>query len=223
MRVPPCTLRHGFCAVLCLAGLLLAPSSSVHATIMREMSVEELSTVSAHVVRGTVLGQVSRWSDDGKGILTYVDVAVHERVKGKRPLPDVIQIVQPGGELDGVRMAIVGWPAFREGEDLFLFLGDHSDNPAEADLVVLIGGKMGRMPVITDPDTGEARVVRQFTGLEFARFVEDRGKPQFEITPGPPDSTIPIQEFRRRVLEAGTPPAKGRDPAGRNGDGGDRP
>jgi len=205
--------RRGALRVLaCFLAFLPALPSPAGATIMREMSIAELSALSAHVVRGTILGQVSRWSEDGKGILTYVDVVVQERVKGSRALPDVIQIVQPGGELDGVRMAIVGGPVFREGEDLFLFLGEYSDNPAEADLVVIIGGRMGRLPVVPDPDGGEPRVLQEFGDLEFARFVEEQGETRLEVEPAPPTRAIPIGEFRRKVLEPPSPRGAGGGP-----------
>ena len=189
-------------ALGCLALLWLTTGSPARATIMREMSIDELTRVSTHVVRGTVLGQVARWTDDHKGILTYIDVALNERLKDSPPLPNVVQIVEPGGELDGVRMKIVGGPVFKEGEDLFLFLGDYSDDPAEKDMVVLNGGKMGRMPVVTDSSTGKVSVVREYTDVEFARFVQDDGRPHMEISPGPPDRKIPIADFRRMVLDA---------------------
>ena len=180
---------------------------------MREMSIEELSVVAPHVVRGTVLGQVARWTEDRKGILTYIDVAVEERLKGKPALPDVIQIVQPGGELDGVRMRIVGGPVFRDGEQVFLFLDRYSDADDEAGMTVLVGGAMGRMPVVPDPAGGpEPVVLRQFDDLDFARFVEEKGSRRMEISPAPPSRVVPIQEFRKSVREAA---ASGRRPGPR--------
>lgn len=179
---------------------------------MRELTLEELSARSAHVVRGTVLGQVSRWSDDGKGILTYVDVAVHEQVKGDKPLPEVIQIVQPGGELDGVQMKIVGGPVFRDGEEAFLFLNPYWDGPGYEDMTILIGGVMGRLPVIRDPEGKKQPVVlRRFSDMEFARFVPGDGGRRLELDQGPPPTILTMDEFRRRVREAAAAaPERGR-------------
>jgi hypothetical protein len=178
------TLRVAFCAAAGFLVLLPAIWTPLDATVMREMSVEELARLSDHVVRGTVLGQVSQWSEDGVGILTYVDVLIHERVKGTRPLPEVVQI---------------------DSEELFLFLAPYSDDPTQADHVVLIGGKMGRMPVLADPEGGEPRVLREFAGLEFARLKQDHGQAELEITPGPPSRLIPVSQFKKRIAAAGRP------------------
>jgi hypothetical protein len=199
------TLRVAFCAAAGFLVLLPAIWTPLDATVMREMSVEELARLSDHVVRGTVLGQVSQWSEDGVGILTYVDVLIHERVKGTRPLPEVVQIVLPGGEVNGTRMAVIGGPTFRDSEELFLFLAPYSDDPTQADHVVLIGGKMGRMPVLADPEGGEPRVLREFAGLEFARLKQDHGQSELEITPGPPSRLIPVSQFKKRIVAAGRP------------------
>lgn len=186
--------------VFALAAL---PGPVLQATVMRELSIEELSARSSHVVRGTVLGQVSRWSEDRKGILTYVDVAVHEQVKGAPPLPGVIQIVQPGGELDGVRMKIVGGPVFHDGEEVFLFLKRYWDSPGTEDMTILVGGVMGRLPVLRDPEGIEEPVVaRRYGDADFARFVPGEGGQRLEIGEGPPPSVMTLDEFRWRVREA---------------------
>jgi hypothetical protein len=202
------TLRPALCAALLLCALAAFPGPELQATIMRELSVEQLARLAPHVVRGTVLGQIARWTDDGKGILTYVDVAIHERVKGAGPLPAMIQIVEPGGELDGVRMRIVGGPVFRDGEELFLFLDRYSDDPSESDMTIMVGGAMGRMAVVRDPDGQSGPVViRRFEGADFARFIEDKRGHRMEIGAPPAASALPIEEFRRRVTEAGEAPA----------------
>lgn len=186
-----------------LALLLLIPPAPATATVMKLMSIEELTMVSTDVVRGTVLGQTSRWTRDSEGILTYVDILIHERLKGIRPLPHVVQLVQSGGELDGRRMHVVGLPEFREGEELFLFLAPYSDDPTEADHVSLIGGKMGRLPVLPDPDGGEPFAVRDLAGVRLAEFEEDRGGSHTEVKPAPP-RRMRLSEFRARVLAAGS-------------------
>jgi hypothetical protein len=192
-------LRLSRRALLGLVATLLLGFSSTGATIMRFMSVEELSRASTDVIRGTVLGQTSRWAEENKGILTYVDILVHERVKGSRPLPEVIQLVHPGGELDGTRMLLVGGPQYRDGEEAIFFLAPYSGHPTELDHVVQIGGKMGKMPVVDDEDGKGRFVLRELTGLEFAEFVPDEGSPGMEIRPGRKDPRIPLAEFVTRV------------------------
>lgn len=193
---------------LVLIPLLPTPAG---ATVMKYMSVEELARASSDVVRGSVLGQTSRWSDDGKGIVTFVDVLVLERVKGHRPLPQVIQIVHPGGELDGTRMMIVGGPVYRDGEEAFFFLSPYSNDPIDADEVSLIGGKMGKMPVIQDDRGGPPEVLRELADVEFAEFVDDNGKPATSIEAGRSDQRIPIEQFRERVRGADAAPGRGRN------------
>lgn len=225
------TLAAALCALL---AFLLIPAAPARATILREMSLQELAVRAPHVVRGTVLGTVCQWSEDGKGILTYVDVTLEERIKGGKSLPDVIQVIQPGGELDGVSMKIIGGPTFREGEEVVLFLYPWSDNPAEADMTMLAGGPMGRMQVVRDPeDPSKASVIRRFDDLEFARFVEEKdGSRRMVVGKGPEPRAIPLDELRRRVSEAaaaGVLPGlreagRGQDeaPAGRGAPGGKR-
>ncbi len=199
MRSCPRAVRRLLPALALLLLVIPAPAS---ATVMKLLSIEELTMVSTDVVRGTVLGQTSRWTRDREGILTYVDILIHERLKGIRPLPHVVQLVQSGGELDGRRMQVVGLPEFREGEELFLFLAPYSNDPAEADRVSLIGGKMGRLSIVPDPDGGEPFAVRDLAGVKLAKFEEDRGGPRTEVKPAPPEPRMRLSTFRARVLGA---------------------
>ncbi len=206
-------VRHGLSA-LALGVVLCTLCAPAGATIMKYMTVEELARVSSEVVRGTVLGQTAHWTDDHQGILTIIDVAVHERLKGGRPINSVVQIVHSGGELGGTRMLVIGSPTYADGEEVFLFLAPYSDDPAENSHAVVIGGKMGKLPVVRDPDGGEPLVLRELNDLEFAEFIEDRGKAHMRLTPAPAERRIPISEFRRRVLSADRPSGVG-PPQGR--------
>jgi len=192
-------------ALLALAAVLLALPAPATATVMKQMSIEELAQASTDVVRGTVLGQVSRWTPDREGILTYVDILIHERLKGHRLLPPVVQLILPGGELAGPRMQVIGLPHFRDGEEAFVFLAPYSDDPAESDHVSLVGGKMGRLPIVPDPDGGEPFALRDLAGVEFAQFEEDRGGRRLSVKPAPLQEPMRLSDFRARVLAAGSP------------------
>jgi hypothetical protein len=174
---------------------------------MKYMSIEDLTRVSVDVVRGTVLAKESHWAEERKGIFTYVDLLIHERAKGSRPVPPVVRIVQPGGELDGSRMLVLGLPDFEVGEEVFVFVAPYSDDPAEADLVSLIGAKLGKFAVLPDPAGGEPQVIRELADVEFAVMEEEEGVSATTLKPARAERRMGINEFRRRVLAAGERPA----------------
>lgn len=203
-------LRAALLTLGALVAVLLLSAGSASSTVMRFMSLEELTSRSTDVVRGTVLGQSVRWTENREGILTYVDLLIHERLKGTRPIAQVVQLVQSGGELEGRRMRVVGLPEFQDGEEVVLFLAPYSNDPREADHVSLIGGRMGRLPVIPDPAGGESFVVRELSGLKFAEFEEERGESRLRVKPGPPDRAMRWSEFRARVVAAQSQSTRGK-------------
>jgi hypothetical protein len=103
------------------AVLLLLLALPALATTMLRMDVPDLTRASAMVVRGKVVRQQSRWSRDGMRIVTDVDVAVQEAVKG-RSGASVVRLVQPGGEVGDIGQRVSGVASFRPGEEVVLFL-----------------------------------------------------------------------------------------------------
>lgn len=132
--------------------LLLAPANS-HATQVEYLPLETLGAESPVVVRGEVVGVRSYWNSTRTRILTETSVQVTERYKGAAS--GLVQVVQMGGELDGIRMTVAGSLAWQPGEDVVLFLEDSLPGRYR-----VAGFSQGKFGVVRDPRTGVERVVQ---------------------------------------------------------------
>lgn len=86
------------------------------------------------IVVGTVLDSYAQWSAEGS-IETLTVFSIGEVIKGN--VSPTINIVEPGGSIDGVTVIIAGVPHFAAGEKALLFLRrTGTDRWAVADLAV---------------------------------------------------------------------------------------
>jgi len=86
------------------------------------------------IVVGTAIDSYPQWSADG-GVETLTVFSVGEVIKGN--VSPTINIVEPGGSIDGVSVVIAGVPRFAAGEKSLLFLRKTGgDRWAVADLAV---------------------------------------------------------------------------------------
>jgi len=177
-------------------------AGSVEASMMSFLSVEDLARASSRVVRARITGQTTRWTDNHEGIVTLVEATVISDLAaspgrgiaaGRR-----LQIVQAGGEVDGVLLDWTGRPTFRTGEDLVLFLAPYEDDPADERLLI-VGGKQGRMRVITGPGGGNpVAVERDLLGVRSAPRISG----DIPTEPPPRVDLIPFGELGQRVSAA---------------------
>lgn len=103
---------------LALAGVAAA-AAPAHASWVRPMSEAELDAGAERVVDATVVAIGARWDRAHRGLETLVTLVPD----GDAPLT----IVQPGGELDGVRHIVVGMPTYRLGEHTRFHLAHNLD------------------------------------------------------------------------------------------------
>lgn len=89
--------------------------------IMLQMDFEELARRADFVVSGTVVNLEARWDYSRSNIYTLVTIASENTFKGDE-LPDLITVVVPGGQVDGITQIVSDTPAFTEGEETLLFL-----------------------------------------------------------------------------------------------------
>lgn len=102
------------------------------------------------IVVGSVIDSYPQWSADGS-VETLTIFAVSEVIKGN--VSPTINIVEPGGSIDGVSVVIAGVPRFASGETSLLFLRrTGNDRWAVADLAV------GKFTAVGD---GSARVLQR--------------------------------------------------------------
>jgi hypothetical protein len=86
------------------------------------------------IVVGTALSSYAQWSADGS-VETLTVFSVTEIIKGN--VSPTINIVEPGGTIDGVSVVMAGVPRFTAGEKALLFLRKTgSERWAVADLAV---------------------------------------------------------------------------------------
>jgi hypothetical protein len=90
------------------------------ATTVLQADLPELAQAADAVVHGTVRRMESRWSGDGRRIVTDVEIQVTESLKGQ-PGATVL-VTQPGGHVGDVGQVVHGLATFKQGEEVVLFL-----------------------------------------------------------------------------------------------------
>jgi hypothetical protein len=184
-------IRAGF-AVLAICGVLLPGLAG--ATIVLELPVEALAQRADRVVHARVVAQESRWSADGARIHTFSTLQVLADLKG--PGPAEIVVRQIGGVVDGqAAMAVHGDAVLEVGEEIVAFL---RHNPDRDPVMHLVGLAQGKFRV--EGTSSEAEVVRDLSGLAFARRVQGR----WLVDPDArPVERLSFQELVRAVRSGG--------------------
>jgi hypothetical protein len=98
--------------------LLLCPPAS--ATTMLRVDLPELTQSADAIVHGTVRRLESRWSGDGRKIVTDVEIEVTETLKGQAG--GTVLVTQPGGRMGDIGQKVSGLASFTPGEEVVLFL-----------------------------------------------------------------------------------------------------
>lgn len=155
------------CAFL-VFGAAFAFTGIAYATSVLQMSDEELVQQSALIVEARVIGLASGWNARHTQILTRVNLAVTDVLKGTPP-EAVMQLVVLGGVVGDTAMAIVEAPGFEVGEDTLLML---NGNPRS--LFPVVGFNQGKFTFDSDAATGVARVRGRATDRSsFLRHIRD--------------------------------------------------
>jgi hypothetical protein len=104
-------------ALLPVVLLLCLPAS---ATTMLRADLPELAQSADTIVHGTVRRVESRWSGDGRRIVTDVEIQVTESLKGQAG--GSVVVTQPGGRVGDIGQSVSGLASFTPGEEVVLFL-----------------------------------------------------------------------------------------------------
>lgn len=152
-----------FVAVAGLGGLAVPARGAV----VVAMNFDELALDAHRVVLGEVVGITARWSADKTIIETVVEVRVEVDLSASAA-GTTVRIVQPGGRIGDVGLAVPGMPEFRQGERVLLFLhvtGTDADGATTHSVVGLAQGKFAVLPRLG----GGFDVVQQYpSGLALA-------------------------------------------------------
>ena len=131
--------------------LVLAPFAVATQIIYR--TPQQMGQQSSLVVQGTVTSVRSYWNDKRTKIYTETLVQVDQAYKG--PNPGTVRVVQLGGTVGNVKVAVAGALQWRPGEEVVLFL-----EQATTDAYQVSGFSQGKFNLERDPITGEAFVRR---------------------------------------------------------------
>lgn len=113
MKLPTAALRA-------LLPFVLLLSLAASATTMLRVDLPELAQTSDTIVHGTVRRVESRWSGDGRRILTDVEIQVTEALKGQAG--STVLVTQPGGRVGDIGQRVSGLASFTPGEEVVVFL-----------------------------------------------------------------------------------------------------
>ena len=141
-------------ALLPFVLLLCLPAS---ATTMLRADLPELAQSSDAIVHGTVRRVESRWSGDGRRIVTDVEIQVTEALKGQ-PGSSVL-VTQPGGQVGDIGQVVSGLASFSPGEEVVVFLVRHG-----AQAFRVTGMAQGKYQVQRSADGKSAMAVPAPTG-----------------------------------------------------------
>jgi hypothetical protein len=141
-------------ALLPVVLLLCLPAS---ATTMLRADLPQLAQSADAIVHGTVRRMESRWSGDGRRIVTDVEIEVSETLKGQTG--KTVLVTQPGGRVGDIGQVVSGLASFTPGEEVVLFLERHG-----AQSFRVAGMAQGKYRVERSADGTRAQAVPEPTG-----------------------------------------------------------
>jgi hypothetical protein len=173
-------------------GLLLALAAMpVGASTFIKMNQKDLVRDSAAVVQGEVIQINSFWEQTGQIIVTEAMVKVEDLVFGNAP--SVVVVRTAGGEVDGYYIEAHGFPVFKVGERVLLYLEPERDGHQR----------------VTGYQQGQYRIVRDKAGVEQAvpTFEDAGGLVGADGRPAGLQKTLPLDalkdSIRAEALRAG--------------------
>lgn len=152
-------------ALVCWGGV-----PSAEATVMTEVSIEDMAADADAIVHGTVEHSGTRMALTSRGQEphTITRIRVREWLKGPADEPTVT-VREIGGEWKGGGMEIAGTPQYERGEEVVLFLERHPEHPGTYRTYAMIQGKF----VVVHGTPGVPSTVhRDLEAVGFARWTE---------------------------------------------------
>jgi hypothetical protein len=142
--------RRRFLWILFLVGLgFLAVAAN--ATTLSRLRFEELVKRATAVARLRCIGAEARWLDGEIWTETRFETA--EVSKGL--LPAIVSVRMLGGSIGNLHSRVEGVPAFRPGEEAYVFLWAREGEPFR-----VLGWSQGTFRIARDPRTGVERVTQ---------------------------------------------------------------
>ncbi|MEE2789622.1 MAG: hypothetical protein VX589_19945 [Myxococcota bacterium] len=133
--------------------------TSAKATIVKSVSVQEMSRQADAIVHGIVTAQVMTWDESRRRIYTISTIEVIEDFKGALKKQTTVNVRQIGGTVDGLTQVVAGNAKLKEDEEVILFLERH---PTKA-LFFIMGMAQGKYSV--SRTTKPPSVTRNLDGI----------------------------------------------------------
>lgn len=146
---------------LLLYSSLLVLSCFASATMVKPMSVEELSSAATQIIEGQATDSWTSWNATHTRIYTYTRVKVSRSLKGSAT--DTLIIKQVGGSAGGYTQHVAGVQAMQAGEQALLFLRPSQNADGT---MVIVGLMQGHFRVARDSQTGNTVVSNGVMGSE---------------------------------------------------------
>jgi hypothetical protein len=143
--------RRRFLWILFFAGIALA-AAVANATTLAPLTFETLARQSSAVARLRCVSSASSW--DGGEIWTETRFEVLELHKGA--LGHAITVRMLGGRAGSLYSRVDGVPAFRTGEEVYLFLWGHPGEPYR-----VLGWSQGTFRISHDPRSEVEKVTQE--------------------------------------------------------------
>ncbi len=86
-----------------------------------------ISNAADYIIEGTVLGVESRWDENKTSIYTYTNLSIDKYIKGAPFAENKLQIVTPGGTVEGISQWVEDQPIFHQGKKVRLYLQGKND------------------------------------------------------------------------------------------------
>jgi len=178
---------------LCLAALILMVITPAMATIVRALSVEQMTATADVIAEGHITAQSSAWNAEKTRIYTVTTLTVTVAHKGTVKTGESIQIRQIGGTVDGLTQSIAGNAKLTQGEEVLLFL----DQDQARGLHYVVGMAQGKFSI--DRVQPTPRIDR---GLEDLSTLDAKGAPIPLLKSGQKNTQRALDGIRTRIREA---------------------
>ena len=149
--------RRCFLGILVFASLVLTAVAG-KATTLAPLNFDRLAQQSSAVARLRCLSVASSW--DGGEIWTETRFAVLQVHKGA--LGGTITVRMLGGSVGNLHSRVDGVPAFRAGEEVYLFLWGRAGEPYR-----VLGWSQGTFRIVHDARSGVEKVTQESAGSNF--------------------------------------------------------
>ena len=183
----------------CFALALVFLALPVAATVVKSLTLEEITREADLVVQAVVERQTVTWDEKRQRIHTFTEIRVSEAIKGSAKADDRVVIRQIGGEIGGEALLVSGNATLQPGEEVLLFL----DADERLPLHYVVGMAQGKYSV-TRGEAG-ALVSRDTHGLTYLDKEGDPRLPRLANAPAKTAKSVALDDFKaqlRRLVES---------------------